>query len=225
VKHPATWFNDEDRARINSAVAAAEARASVEIVPAVAASSGRYDRAEDLVGLWAGVFAMAVVWFFLPREPAEPGTWGGMSAGLQLAMLVLAVVLGFVVGALLASRIDWLRSMFTPAAQKQAEVCARARQVFFDKRVHHSSRGNGLLIYVSGLERMAAVLADHVVIEKLGQPAIDELCRQLTDRLRRERPAEAISATIQLAGDRLSAVLPRGVGEANEFPDALVVLA
>ena len=67
----------------------------------------------------------------------------------------------------------WLRKM-------RDEVAARARAVFFDGRVHHTAGATGLLVYVSLYERMAAVLADQSVLDRLGQDAVDELCGVLT---------------------------------------------
>ena len=70
-------FTDSDRERVNNSVRAAEARTSAEIVPVVATASGRYDRAEDLIGLWLGVLFMVVTAVFW-RSPAvsmESGSW------------------------------------------------------------------------------------------------------------------------------------------------------
>ena len=86
------------------------------------------------------------------------------------------MVVGFVLGAALASHVGWLRLLFTPRRQMRDEVAARARAVFFDSRVHHTAGDTGLLIYVSLYERMAAVLADQSIMDKLGQAALDELC-------------------------------------------------
>ena len=66
--------------------------------------------------------------------------------------------------------------------------------------------------------------ADRAVLEKLGQPALDELCRELTTRLKSGHPANAFCEVIRLAEERLAPVLPRSAGEKNELPDALVVL-
>ena len=51
-------FNDQERKRVDDAVAQAEKRTSAEIVPVVATSSGRYDRAEDIVGLFVGLIVV-----------------------------------------------------------------------------------------------------------------------------------------------------------------------
>jgi putative membrane protein len=224
VQRAETLFTASDRAQINQAVAAAELKTSAEIVPAVAGSSGRYDRPEDIVGLWCALAALAGVWFALPKEAIEPGSWGHMSDIAKLGWLIAAVVAGFLIGAVLGSRIGWLRRLFTPRQQMRDEVLLRARQVFFDHRVHHTAGSSGILIYVSLFERMAAVIGDQLVLEKLGQPVLDELCGQLTGHLRTRNPTSAICETVRAAGERLGPVLPRATNDVNELPDALVVI-
>ncbi|HWB09098.1 MAG TPA: hypothetical protein VG826_07740 [Pirellulales bacterium] len=213
----------DDNRRINEAVAAAESKTSAEIVPVVAAGSGRYDRPEDIVGLWVAALALAITWCLLP-ERAAPGDWGAMPPWAQLLVLIASVVVGFILGAAIGARVDPLRHLFTPSRQMRDEVLNRSRQVFFDSRVHHTAGRTGLLIYVSLFERMAAVLADDAIVEKLGQAALDELRDQLTASLRTQSLTEAICGTIAAAAPRLAAVLPHAEGDVNELPDALVVL-
>lgn len=213
----------DDHQRINASVAAAESKTSAEIVPVVAAVSGRYDRPEDIVGLWFAAGALALAWWLLP-EHARPGDWGSLPAWAYLLSLMGSVVAGFVVGAAIGARVDWLRHLFTPSQQMRDEVTSRSRQVFFDSRVHHTAGRTGVLIYVSLFERMAAVLADDAVIEKLGQPALDALRDQLTAALRSQPLADALCGTLATTGERLATALPRAEGDINELPDALVVL-
>lgn len=213
----------DDKKRINDAVAAAESKTSAEIVPVVAAVSGRYDRPEDIVGLWVAVLALAVTWYFLP-EHARPGDWGAMPAWAHLLLLALSVVVGFIVGAVLGAHVNPLRHLFTPSQQMRDEVLLRSRQVFFDSRVHHTAGRTGILIYVSLFERMAAVLADDAVVEKLGQATLDEMRDHLTASLSRQSLAAAISGAIVATAPKLADVLPRAEGDVNELPDALVFL-
>lgn len=213
----------DDKKRINDAVAGAEAKTSAEIVPVVAAVSGRYDRPEDIVGLWMALLALAVTWCVLP-EHARSGDWGAMPAWAHLLLLALSVVVGFVVGAVIGAHVNPLRHLFTPSQQMRDEVLLRSRQVFFDSRVHHTAGRTGILIYVSLFERMAAVLADDAVIEKLGQAALDEMRDHLTASLSSQSLADAVCGTIAAAAHKLAAALPRSDGDVNELPDALVVL-
>jgi putative membrane protein len=217
-------FSDEQRRAIEQAVVEAERTTSAEIVPVVATASGRYDRPEDIVGLWMGIIGLIVAWWVLPVVPTESGSWGGMPEWERLLIVVVAAVAGFVIGAVLASHVGWLRLLFTSRRQMRDEVAARARAVFFDQRVHRTAGATGLLVYVSFYERVAAVLADYNVVDKLGQAALDELCAMLTSRLREVHPADALCHVIGVAGERLAAALPRTGGDVNELPDALVVL-
>ena len=219
-----TYFSDEQRKAIAQAVADAERKTSVEIVPVVATASGRYDRPEDIVGLWMGILGLVVAWWVTPVVPPGSGSWSGMLEWQRLLVFIGATVAGFLIGAALASHIGWLRLLFTPRQQMQDEVMARARAVFFDSRVHHTTGSTGLLVYVSLYEHMAAVLADQQIVDKLGQPALDEWCAALTGKLRALHPADALCQTIQLAGEKLAPVLPRAADDVNELSDALVIL-
>ncbi len=152
------------------------------------------------------------------------GDWGFALSNYKIVALIAALVIGFILGAAIATRLDWLRRLFTPRDQMREEVAARACEVFFDKRVHRTAGGTGLLVYVSLFERMAAILGDEIILKSLGQEALDELCSQLTRRLRTGDPAEAIGGTILRAGERLALVLPRAPDDTDELPNQLVLL-
>lgn len=220
----ASLFTPADREEIVRAVREAEAKTSAEIVPVVAAASGRYDRPEDIVGLWVGGIALSLAWWFWPQPAVQAGDWGETPRWYQLVALLAAGLAGFVIGALLASRIGWLRRLFTPRGQMVEEVQARARALFFDSRVHHTEGATGLLVYVSLYEHLAVVLGDRAIEEKLGRPTLDQLCARLTSALRQGPLPQALALAIREAGDRLGSVLPRLEGDVNELPDALVVL-
>jgi putative membrane protein len=222
--HVDRMFSEQDRQAVNQAVRDAETQTSAEIIPVVAGSSGRYDRAEDLVGLWAGLLALLVVWAVYPPTVSDPAGWDGPQPLWQFIAYAGAIVVAFVLGVWLATRFDGLRRLFTPRQQMQDEVAARARLVFFDQRVHHTTAGSGVLLYVSLYEHMATVLADQSVLERLGQDRIETLCQQFVERLHRGTPTAALCETAREVGQQLAPLLPRQAGSVNELPDALVVL-
>ena len=224
MQRASRFFTDEQQAQIEQAVADAESKTSAEIVPAVATASGRYDRAEDIIGLWTGLIMLVVVWCVFPRASAEAGAWGFSWANVALPVLMAVVVLGFVTGAIAGTHIGWLRLLFTPRVQMRDEVSARARQVFFDNRLHRTEGATGLLVYISLYERMAAVIADEEVTDKLGQGPLDQLCAQLTTGMRTGDATEAVCAVLRDAGERLGEVLPRAEDDVNELPNALVLI-
>ena len=114
MKRASDLFNESQRRQIEQAVVSAEAQTSCEIVPVVATASGRYDRAEDVVGLWLAAIAAAAVWLLMPRRPAEIGAWDAMPLIVELLILVGAIAVAFLIGAVIGTRIGWLRRLFTP---------------------------------------------------------------------------------------------------------------
>ena len=225
MKRASNQIDGPGRERIAQAVAQAEANTSAEIVPVLATSSGRYDRGEDICGLWVGIFALAVVWWLLPTGQASTGPWHTSSPSLaHLAFLIVALIGGFVLGVAIASRTGLLKLLFTSRAEVADEVDRRARTTFFDSRVHHTSGSTGLLLYVSLLERRAAVVGDQTVVETLGQAKLDAICHELTHKLSTGSLVDAFAATIHSAGEQLGAVLPRATDDQNELSDALVIL-
>lgn len=228
MKRAADLFDAAARERVRAAVAAAEKSTSCELVPVVATASGRYDRAEDVVGLWLAGAAAVAVWLLWPHAEG-PGEWDVPPTWLGALALLAAILVGFTLGAWLAGRFGGLRRPFVPADQAAEEVDAAARRAFFDRRVHHTAGATGVLLYVSLYERRAAVLADRAVVEALGEGFTCEVCATLTAGLRGEGsaggdPADALCAAIAAAAARLAPVLPRAAEDRDELSDALVLL-
>jgi putative membrane protein len=215
-------FTEADHQRVTEAVRQAESKTAAEIIPVVASDSGRYDRAEDMAGLWFGLLALSAAWIW--AQGVELSEWGVPALKLGLPSVLGIIIGGWLVGVVLAHQLSFLRRLFTPRSEQRAEVERAAREVFFDRRVHHTQGGSGLLIYVSLLEHMAVVLADEQVLEKLGQPRLDSLCNELVARLRKGAHTEALCHTIDQAGLALAEALPRLSTDRNELSDALVVL-
>jgi len=223
MKKASQYFTDEEKKEITDAVLKAESLTSAEIVPVAATCSGRYDRAEDIIGVFFGIIAMIVVWSIAPNPDAEiAGSWGDSPVALFLA---LSVIGGFIIGAVIGSRIGWLRKLFTPRSELSVSVKDRAALTFFDQRIHHTSSESGLLFYVSFFERQAVVMGDEKVEKELGSEAIESLCSKFTQSLSNDvRPAEAMIAVINEAGELLSEVLPQSDTEQNELAEALVCI-
>ena len=224
MQRASTFFTQDETARIEAAVAEAEANTSAEILPVVATASGRYDRPEDIAGLWCGALAAAIVWLLFRAAPQPHGGWDFQWTSLELPALLLALVAGFLAGTAAGSSFGSLRRLFTPKNQMRDEVALRARQVFFDSRVHHTRAGTGVLIYLSVFERTAAVLADETVVQKLGQNTLNALCAELTEGMRGEARADVLCHAIERAGDALARVLPREPDDVNELQNTLLVL-
>lgn len=216
------FLSKDGLAAVEAAVEVAEQKTSVEIVPVVATASGRYDRAEDIAGLWLGAFLMAVLWCVWPVKPDETGDWGG-TFPWNYAGWLAALLAGFVAGALTASRVAWLRRIFTPKREMAEEVFRRAREVFFDQRIHHTGGGTGVLIYISLFERRVCILADETAMKALPEGEIERRCAALTAKMKTDA-AEGLIETIAALGDTLAGPLPRAEDDADELANAVVLM-
>jgi uncharacterized membrane protein len=142
-----SFLDDQERERVESAVAEAEQMTSAEFVCAVATESGRYDRAESFIG-----FAFAVVLLsaanLVTWQLSRSGDWGRAPSPPFLVQLLM-VSLGFVLGTTLASYWHGLRRLAVSSREMTAETAKAASHVFTDHGVGHLDNRGGVLIYVS----------------------------------------------------------------------------
>ncbi|MGC4003137.1 MAG: hypothetical protein QM811_08370 [Pirellulales bacterium] len=225
MRKASTFFSSAQRERVAQCVVAAEATTSCEIVPIVATSSGRYDRPEDLVGLWFAVPTAILLAIFYPPLLPEAGDWGFAAEFWgPIAALAAGIIVAFLIGAVLAARCAPLRRLFTPRAEMREETAARAKQLYYDHRIHRTATDVGVLIYVSLFERTASVVTGRTIADALGEAFATELCDRLTAGLHQGEPTETLCRVIAEAGSRLSARWPAQADDVNELPDALVLI-
>ncbi|MEM6458079.1 MAG: hypothetical protein AAF710_01670 [Planctomycetota bacterium] len=202
---------DEPNQRVASALDRATQQTGVGFAAEVAEASGRYDRAEDIVGLWLGLGLAAWVWFALPdAADAGPGSWAGVTEGGKFLAMAGALIAGFVGGAVAASYVPAIRRPFIPrreihACVERAADAALARELVTRSNPATDERARVLLFFVSVYERRAVVLADASTLERLGPTGVETLCRELTDRLAEGDIDAALAAVVQRGVSMLAA--------------------
>lgn len=218
-------FSEADRKVIGDAIAEAERRTSGEIVPVVATASGRYDRAEDRFGFLFALAALVVAWLVFQGIELHQEQWGvRQSISLGLLPIVVLLVLGFSVGAVLASLVPALRLPFVGAAEMADEVERAAQSAFHRFRVRSTAGGTGVLIYVSLYEHRVRVLGDESINAKLSATDWNAVCSLVTDGLRAGRPADGLAAAIRRCGDLLAVHFPAHPQDHNELGNELHLL-
>ncbi|MGH9602834.1 MAG: TPM domain-containing protein, partial [Terriglobales bacterium] len=215
-------FTPAEKEKINHAVASAEKLTSGEIVPVVAAASGRYDRAEDMGGFLLALAALAVSWMLAQRIEPVAGEWAqGQRLTLTLPWILLILVAGFIAGVAIASRVGWLRRLLTPKREMLEEVERAARHAFASFRVRRTAARTGILIYVSLFEHMVYVLGDDAIAARLQQKDWDEVRDLILNGLRSGHAADAMCDAIARCGELLGRHFPYRAGDVNEIGDEL----
>ncbi len=215
-------FSEDDRKAISAAVAEAEKKTSAEIVPVVATTSDRYERAEDLAGLGGALAAVAVVWTAVQRLHTD---WEGHpELALQLPTVLAIFVGGWALGVLLARMIPPLKRALISRKSSLARVLVAAHHAFESLHVGGTSGSTGVVIYVSLFERRVCVWADRSVSEKISEAEWKDACETLTRGLRDGKPREGFVEAIRKLGDVLAKPFPIKPEDLNELSNELRIL-
>ena len=220
------FLSDDDRTRVNDAVVAAEGGTSAEIVPVITDASGSYDRAEDIFGVVLAVVAVAVLWtLYQGVDAAAPWSTAESPAFVYaLPHVILTIIVGFLVGAALASRLWFIRHLFSARAEMLDCVRRGAQAAFHQLGIRRTAGGTGVLIYVSVFERMVHVVGDGAVVEKLSDEDFAAVKDAVLQGFRRGDHAGGLCAGVETAGKLLAGVLPRADDDVDELPNELVIL-
>jgi putative membrane protein len=175
MKKVSQLFPEDDRKRIADAIEKAEQKTSAEIVTVVATASGRYDRAEDIVGFLTALLVVTAGWMACPAFHSE-SDWGTGPSIAGLIPVLVSMVAGFVVGSALASRVPALRLPFIPKKELEEEVQRAAQAAFMSSRIRKTAGGTGILLFVSFYEHRVVVLPDDTILEKLPGADWEKLC-------------------------------------------------
>ena len=196
------FLTDQDRARIASAIAAAERRTSGELVAVVADAADDY---RYIALLWPALAALLLPAILLTALPA-----------LDAWLLYLAQTALFVTLVLLV-QLRRVRMALVPVATRRARAGRLAREQFFAQGLHLTQGRTGVLIFVAVAEHHVEIIADRG-IDAVVPPGIwDEAVASFVEQVRAGRVAEGFLATIALVGDRLAEHFPRTADDVDEL--------
>jgi putative membrane protein len=215
------FFTQDQQAEVEAAIAEAETKTSCEFVTVMASASGRYDRAEDIAGLWLGGIFLVIAWLKWPIEQVTDGSWSASSNTLHYAGWLAILAIGFVIGAVASAKLGKLRMLFTPRQEKLEEVESKAKMAFFDQRMHSTDGGTGVLIYISLFEQMVTILTDETVQSHVNDDEVAKHCAVVATSLAKASP-EGLVSTIQALGESLATPLPCAVDDVDELDNAIV---
>ncbi|MBB4659811.1 hypothetical protein [Parvularcula dongshanensis] len=199
-------FEEEERERIEAAVAEAETRTGAEIVVMVVRHATDYRTVEMTA---AGIAALTLPAVLLPF-PSVPALM------IWLCQLVLFAILGVVLPAVGVGR------RLVGKARLARDVRAAAEAEFFAHGLRDTGERAAVLIYAAMAERSVEVLCDTRASEVIGRGEWRGLAGDLARRLKAKQPIEGLTEAAARAGDLLAPHFPPGSGTGNELPDVIV---
>jgi putative membrane protein len=189
---------------IGAAIREIEAQTNAEIVVAVRGRSGPYRHADYIFG---AIVAFAGLLFVL-FSPFEFHTY----------WIPFDVIALFVAGAFISSRGDWLRRLLTTTKFRAKAARTGAAAMFYEAGIANTSAENGLLIYLSLLERQMEVIADRGILKVIPALQWNHAVFELKNVARDADPDKLIAA-IREIGSLLAEHMPATGENPNELAD------
>jgi len=181
-----------------------EKSTDAEIVIVVRGRSGTYRQADYLCGAIVAFVALIFVLF----SPFEFHTYW---VPIDVAAL-------FIAGAFVCSRTDAVRRALTSKGFRAKAARAGAAAMFYEAGIANTSAENGLLIYLSLLERRLEVIADRGILKSVPALKWNNSVFELRKVGRKPGPEQLIKAVRDL-GRLLAEHMPATGENPNELPD------
>lgn len=195
------FLSKRDQERVSDAIAKAEKKTSVEIVPLIVRKSSSTHH----------VFLFLLLFVFCVALTFE--AWlGPIYAGLAFAVFfTLAMVL---------NKFDWVHRWLTPETELNSQTNQRAELEFWRSGLHETQGRTGVLIFVSVFEHKVIILGDQGVQkhfeEKDWKEAVDLVLKNIKDG----DPAEGLILAINKILSMVKTEFPPSKkGNKNELAD------
>ena len=189
----------KDRAIIKELIQAAEKKSDSEMVPMIVLRSDNYPAAH---------FRLAIIVSFL----FSLGLYFSPLAIINPIYFLWIQIPGLILGYLLANISFFARLMITKQ-EIEFEVTQRAIEAFFEHNLHTTQEHNGVLIFISILERKIKIITDVGVRQKVEQKIWDD-----------NGFVEALKNTINSTSDILECYFPiTGKSKKNELRDDIII--
>jgi putative membrane protein len=201
-------ISEHDRERISTAIRAAEARTSGEIVCVLAESSS------DAIGLpilLATLAALALPWVLMA------------ATALPVRSILVLQVLTFIVLALVLC-LPRIRVALLPRRARRVVAHRVAVEQFSIRGIARKKDRSGILIFVSLAEHYARIIADVGIASKVPQAQWQGAVDTLVAECGEGRVADGFISAIEVCGSVLATHFPRTAESRDELPDRIYVI-
>jgi len=226
-------LSESDHRKIETAVQAAEARTSGEIVCILSHEVSNY-RETPLAWAAAAALLLPPLALFAGWRPgallgAGPDWTAGQVAAVDTLVAhalesyaIVQVILFAITAAVVA--IPPVRRRLTPTPLKRHRVHRAAMQQFLATGLHAAADRTGVVIFASQADRRVELLADDAIHAAVGDVAWNAAVKAVQDGMKKRDPASGFVNAINICGDALAEHFPSTGPHANALSDQLLEL-
>lgn len=194
--------------QVNEAIKRCVAQTSARILVVITRSSGRYERAEDMVGLWGAALGLSLVWAIISMQPT-PLVAGGQIWRLGFIPIIGVLIGGFILGAMLATQIGTLRRLFVPRKHLQSAALSRAKQIYNEQRAENPRDAEKIfLVFFTLYEEAAVIQASDAIDKTLDSKSLDQMRHELVCDYKQGRLADRLEAVVTRLSQTLTEKFP-----------------
>ena len=209
-----TFLLPEEQEKISRCVQKMERKTSGEIVPMVVSASHIYPLASVtgavFLALPAALLATRLIGNILWIGPENMWFFIGCFAVLYTA------------GYHLVKRSFTLKRLFLSSYRADEEVREAAATAFFTERLYRTRAKNGILLYISLLEKRAWILADEGINSRIPRNQWQETVDHVTRGIREKRQCDAICEAIEKIGEMLQDHFPITTDDKDELHNLII---
>jgi len=190
--------------KIAGAIREIEKQTNAEMVVVVRGRSGNYLHADYLFGSIVALIGLVFVLF----SPIEFHSY----------WIPLDVIVLFIAGAWVSSRGNWIRRTFTSKKFRANAARIGASAMFYEAGIANTSAENGMLVYLSLLERRLEVIADRGILKAVPPLKWNRCVFELKQVGKAATPQKFIES-LRMTGQLLAEHLPATGENPNELAD------
>lgn len=217
-------LDDEGFKKISESVKKAESKTSGEIVVCLTAESSDYSVWEFSAALVFSFVCFAVMIPFTSNINAVLNKIFWINKQWYLPVLFGAVIFVAFAFAFYLFNIPALDRLVIPSEYKKKMVSRKALSAFAETGVYCTENHNGILIFVSYLERQVRIVADKGISQKISSDMWQLIADSLVDELKNGNGVSGFCDAIEKCGELLTEYYPIKKDDVNELSDGLYIL-
>jgi putative membrane protein len=208
------FLSQEEQQTITAAVQAAEKKTAGEIVPMVVSKSGDYPLAAVVCSA-----SFAIPLSLLLTVIVGKLLW----VGPQNMWLFLGIfTLIFIPIYFLVKKTDRLKYYFLNPDHVEEAVSKSALAAFYSQGLYKTSGDNGILVYISVLEKKVWIFADAGINNKIDQGTWDNVVAKLTKGINQNDQCLAICTAVTSMGEILHEHFPYDKNDKDELHNLII---
>jgi putative membrane protein len=205
-------ISSEELYQVSELITESEKRTDSELVPMIVDMSDLYPAAHFRAAIITS-FLFSLALYFSPLSIINP------------IYYLWIQIPGLLVGYFLA-HVTFVKRWLTFEAELECEVKQRALEAFFEHNLHSTQNNNGVLIFISLMERKIKIITDIAVKEKIKQEVWDQIVHDFTDEVKKSTLVGALKKTIEASTHVLESYFPADSTQSkkkNELKNELIV--